>query len=252
MTRKNAFLIHFLLSALVVGTVVTVVFIFWYPQLYFKVVGAAEVLMILIVVDLVLGPLLTLILFKPGKWGLKFDISMVVAVQLVALVYGVHTLYQERPYYAVFVMDRFEILALRDIDQSKISDPALQSKPWNQPIYVVATMPVDMKEQQRVLEETIFEGKPDIHLRPEYWSPYIDKAEAVSKGARSLDQLLERRPDMQDEINTVMQRSERSGELAYVPIMGRQRVFSLVLDTRTWMPVDVIDIDPWDKSPGGV
>ena len=237
---------------MVVGTVVAVVFVFWYPQLYFKVVGAADVLRILIGVDLVLGPLLTLILFKPGKRGLKFDISMVVAVQLVALVYGVHTLYQERPYYTVFVKDRFEILALRDIDQSKISDPALHSKPWSQPIYVVATMPVDMWEQQRVLEETVFEGKPDIHQRPEYWSPYVEKAEVVSKGARSLSQLLERRPDMQDEINKVMRRSERSGELAYVPIMGRHRVFSLVLDTRTWMPVDVIDIDPWEKPPGGV
>ena len=67
MTRKQAFLSHFCLSALIVLTVLTVILAVWYPGPFFQIIGAFEVIKILIAVDLVLGPLLTLILFKPGS-----------------------------------------------------------------------------------------------------------------------------------------------------------------------------------------
>jgi hypothetical protein len=38
--------------------------------------------------DLALGPLLTLIVFEPGKPSLKFDLSCIVLLQLGALLYG--------------------------------------------------------------------------------------------------------------------------------------------------------------------
>jgi hypothetical protein len=96
--RKNAFLIHLGLSALVVGTVIVLVMALWYPAPWMQVIGAANVLSILVSVDLIVGPCLTLILYRPGKPGLVFDLCMIGLVQLGALVYGVHTVYQERPY----------------------------------------------------------------------------------------------------------------------------------------------------------
>ena len=120
MSRLQAFLVHLSLSAAVVGSGFAIVFFIWYPQPYFEVVGAWYLIRILFIVDVVLGPLLTFIVFKPGKPGLKFDLTVIALVQVAALMYGATIIYQERPYYLVFAVDRFELVARKDLDLSGI------------------------------------------------------------------------------------------------------------------------------------
>ena len=244
MTRKRAFLAHFVLSALIVLTVLTIILLVWYQGPFFRIVGAFDAIKILIAVDLVLGPLLTLILFKPGKKGLLFDMCMVAALQLGALVYGVHSLYIERPYYAIYVVDRFQILAERDVDKTTISNEAFLHKHWNQPIFIVASMPDDPAERSRITEEIFFEGKRDVHQRPELWKAYADGEDQVRARARPLKVLLEQRPDIGSQVESL---SSEADELLYVPVMGRKYVLTMVLDAGTLKPLDVIDVDPWAR-----
>ena len=110
-SKLHAFLIHLAGSALVVGALCAIIFFVWYPAPYFAAKGASGVLRVLIGVDLILGPTLTLILFRPRKPGLVFDLSIIATIQLAALVFGTTVIYQERPYYAVFAVDRFQVLA---------------------------------------------------------------------------------------------------------------------------------------------
>ena len=244
MSRKNAFLIHLGLSALVVGTVIVLVMLFWYPPPWMQVIGAANVLGILVAVDLIVGPCLTLLLYRPYKPGLLFDLCMIGLVQLAALVYGVHTVYQERPYYVVFVKDRFEVLAYKDVDAQDIKDEALRRKDWRLPVMAIASMPADPVERNRVLEETLFEGKPDIHARPEFWRPYAGNSAEVLAGSKPVTELLDWRPDLADEFGADIS----ADRFVYAPVMGRKRVFSLVLDKSTGQPVELVDIDPWDAA----
>ena len=65
--RKKTILLHLVVSAAVVGTLVAIIFLAWYPGPFFRISGAETVLATLIGVDLVLGPLLTVYLYKPGK-----------------------------------------------------------------------------------------------------------------------------------------------------------------------------------------
>ena len=60
----------------------------WYPTPYFAIDGGWQVLRILAGVDVVLGPLLTFIVFKIGKPSLKFDMSCIILMQIGALIYG--------------------------------------------------------------------------------------------------------------------------------------------------------------------
>lgn len=77
-------------------------------------------LRILAGVDVVLGPLLTLIVFKPGKPSLKFDMSVIVLVQLVALLCGATIIYQQRPTFTVFGMDRFSSIPAKEVEFEKL------------------------------------------------------------------------------------------------------------------------------------
>ncbi len=247
MTRLRAFFYHLLLSAVIVGTVLSIVMFFWYPHPYFKVSGAMDPIRVLITVDLIMGPLLTLVLFRPGKWGLKFDMTCVFTLQIAALIYGTYTLYAERPYYTVFVQDRFEVLARKDVVDSEIKDEAFRTKPWTQPIYAIATLPEDLMQRQRIMEEVLFEGKPDINQRPELWSRFDDKNVRVNRAMRPLSDLLERRPDQAELITEAMQDYAEIEALVYVPITSRLRALALLIDRDTLRPVGALNIDPWKK-----
>ncbi len=248
MIRVKAFLTHFGLSVFIVSLVLTIVLLFWYPPPFFQIIGASDALKVLIGVDLVMGPLLTLVLFKPGKPGLVFDMSCVALLQLSALAYGVSVLHEERPYFAVFAQDRFEVLARKDVDLSETDNAELKKKPWRQPIFVVATMPSDEKEYQQALEEILFEGKPDIQYQPRFWSTYAESSDQVLSQSKPLDALLKSNPDLAATIKQMLNDHPQSDALAYVPVIGKKQPFALVIDKSTKMPVDIIKADPYKKS----
>ncbi len=106
MTRFRASSIHLAISASVVAAILSIVFLFWYPGWTFEIAGAMRPVFVLVGVDLVVGPLLTLIIYKQGKPGLLFDLWFIALVQITALVYGTYTLNAGRPHYMVFSVDR--------------------------------------------------------------------------------------------------------------------------------------------------
>jgi len=250
-SKLHAFLIHLSASALVVGTLCAIIFFLWYPTPYFTAKGTSGVLGILIGVDLIVGPILTLILFRPHKPGLVFDLSVIATIQLAALVYGTVTVYQERPYYSVFAVDRFQILAYKDVDSSMIEHEELRQKRFVGPILVVANLPEDQIEFQRLLQETVFEGKPDIERRPEYWSPYANRSAEVLARAKSLARLFDRKPEARAEISRLAENLNSDiGNLAYLPLIGRDTSFAFIIDAGTATPVGIINVDPWDDEGG--
>lgn len=101
-------------SALVLA-LFTATLLFWlYPGPLLSLQGGGSVLALLLTVDVLLGPTLTALVFKPDKKHLAIDLSIIVAVQLVALGYGMTTLYVQRPNCLVFVLDRFFLVSAMD------------------------------------------------------------------------------------------------------------------------------------------
>lgn len=250
MSRSRAFFSHLALSATVVGSVCALIFFVWYPHPYFQAVGAWTVLRVLVGVDLVLGPVLTLILFKPGKWGLKFDVAFIACVQLAALVYGVSVIYRERPYFNVFAVDRFTIHALGNVDRAQWSEAIaagrLDPKPWRGPALVVATRPTDEAAYQRLIDETVFGGLPDIDRRPEFWSRYEEQGPQIAARARPLADLRAARPGSAAAIDALvagLELPERA--LGFVPMVAKNRDVTMVVSAATGEPLEVIDVDPW-------
>lgn len=250
MSRTRAFLIHLTISATVVGAVFAVIFFIWYPDPYFRIAGTANVVRILIGVDLVIGPLMTLILFKSGKPGLIFDLSLIAIVQIAALVYGANVIFQERPYFVVFVVDRFVVVPKKDIDFDLIPSDELKDKPWRAPIFVFANLPATDEERYWLFEEVMM-GKPDIDRRPEYWSSYAEKADQVIARADAFSEFRPKSAVDREKIEQARQRHANADQLVYLPIIANELVYSVLLDPETKQPVDFIDVNPWEQSSAG-
>ena len=249
-STRRAFLSHLALSAAVVGMVSALIFLVWYPDPYFTIKGAWDVLRVLVGVDLVLGPLLTLILFRPNKPGLALDVTMIALIQLAALIYGTSVIYQQRPYYAVFAVDRFEILARGDVERSAIAGTPFERKPAAGPVLAYAPTPTDVAEAQRLLQETVFEGKPDIERRPEFWKPFDTNKEAVLARARPLAELEGLSTATTEDL---ARRAESQGHepssLVFVPVIGTRGAMTMILDPSTALPIAAVPIDPWTMAP---
>ena len=109
MTRIAAASSHLLLSIIIFSIVIWLLVFFWYPAPHFNASGGWQGLKIAAGVDLVLGPLLTLIIFdiKKSKQKLIGDLTVIAIIQFTALGLGINTIYQQRPVAVIFWEDGF-------------------------------------------------------------------------------------------------------------------------------------------------
>src|SRR5256885_4161050 len=121
MTRVRAASLHLGISVIVALIAVASMILVWYPPPLFQLLGGFELLLLIVGVDVTLGPLLTFVVFKSGKKGLKFDLSAIAFLQLSALIYGASVVFVARPGYIVFVKDRFEMVRVADIEIGRAS-----------------------------------------------------------------------------------------------------------------------------------
>ncbi len=107
--RIKAFLMHLAVSAVIALLAVLLVFQIWYPAPLHEALGVTDIFLLLPLVDVILGPLLTLLVFKLGKKTLIMDLAVIACLQLAALGYGLWTVAEGRPAWIVYNADRFDV-----------------------------------------------------------------------------------------------------------------------------------------------
>jgi len=244
MSRWKASGIHLLLSIAIASTVLVIMLTLWYPWPLFEAAGGSRLIFILAGVDVTLGPLITLVIFKSGKPGLKFDLTVIALLQVTALVYGVHTVYLARPVYLVFTVDRFDLVTVKDLDPedlAQVTRTQFKRPPLGRPSYAAAVLPADPAARSKILD-TSFAGK-DLQMYPQYYVPYEQEAANALKRAKAIDVLLKRDPD-------AMQRYLRSAgrsadSVKFLPLRARQTDGAVLLDATSGAPLDIVLVEPW-------
>jgi hypothetical protein len=245
--RWTAFGAHLALSALIAATVVGLVMWLWYPAPYFMAMGGDVLLRLLIGVDVTLGPLITLIIFKPDKPRLAQDLAIIAALQVAALAYGSYVMFEARPVYNVFVKDRFETVAANSLDSASLDKaPAeFQALPLGGPRVVAAHLPKDRNEAASLAMNAAMGGS-DVANLPHLYEPYAKAAESVAKASRPLVSLSQKGRDAAVAINDfVTANGNGSRSLGYVPVKARNRDFTAVVDRKSGEIVGYLDLNPW-------
>ena len=141
MSRWKAFAIHLSVSILVFLILLTVILTVWFPGILFSIDGGWTGLRIVVGVDVVLGPLLTLIVFKSGKPGLKFDLTCIAIAQIACMTAGMWIVYQERPLALVLAYDTFYSLARQEFEDYDKDPAILQDMPGSSPKLIYVELP---------------------------------------------------------------------------------------------------------------
>lgn len=182
-TRVLASGVHLLASAAVMLVFLSIVYLIWYPAPLYKLHGTFDVIKLAVGVDLVLGPLLTLIVFdirKPRR-ELVRDLSIIVLVQLSALAWGVHVTLKVRPEFVVMHLDTLYSITRDDLSDNPGSANVDMPSFWQKPRYVY-TLPLDEKQATRHVINMITKGAPDIMYQPDKYINLMDhKQEALTR-----------------------------------------------------------------------
>lgn len=190
-TRISAFAIHLLLSLLVFSSLVAILYLYWFPGQLFWLDGGWAGLKLVAIIDLVLGPLLTLLLFSPGKKGLKFDMCAIAAFQIAALAYGFHATHQQQTRGLVFADGEFQTLSYsghKDANNKLVekgeTPRLLRQFGSENPVNVF--IPPPTKESMGSYLVDIFNGYPDPMARSDKFEPIADNLKQLQEF--SLDQ----------------------------------------------------------------
>jgi len=162
MTRKNAFLTHLLISMAVFFVLMYLIVFKWYPSYYFHIDGGYRGIATIFFVDVVLGPGLTLLVFKPGKPSLKFDMSVIVLLQIIALSWGVKNVFTERPALTVFYDGKFSCMNHSEVSEFNLERLLLRDE--KPPLLAVLPRPSTHKEYQDMMLEAFKRGGSEIYV----------------------------------------------------------------------------------------
>jgi len=245
-TRSRFFPLRLALTALFLLILVGIARFAWYPGLLLQLSGTARHLIVVVVAALVIGPGLSTLLYRPGKRGLLLDLVVVLVVEIAAITVVASDLYQRRPYFAVFAVDRFQLLAANEVDWGDIRYSELRSKPFGGPRLVYAKLPEDPSAIAALIDEIVLGGGVDIDRRPELWLPYPEGVQSVRERLISLD--------MASGGATAVEAWLKSDALdaadfGYLPLRGRVADASIVIDRSSGSPIKMLDFDPWQELP---
>lgn len=246
MTRFRAFAIHLTASAALVLILLGIQWFAWYPAPYFEIEGGWKVLGIVAGSNVGLGPLLTLVVFKPGKPGLTFDLICIGLLQLGALLYGGTIIYQQRPAFVVFGVDRFTTIPAAEVEFDKLKYPELKRVAGSGPVLAQTRPPDDPKLRRELLLGVLLEGQKDLEFRAELYEPYRpDLAQLRSRGI-DLDRIAALDADAKQAIAAFAQQHHgRLQDYLYLPLKGKNRDIVMALSPKDGLPVGFISISPW-------
>lgn len=240
--RFYAFLTHLLLSGLVAVMSIIMVFFVWYPTPLNLATGVTEIFLLLLTVDIIMGPVMTFVVYQRGKPGLKLDLSIIAILQITALIYGMSTVFAGRPVFIVFNQDRFDIVRPVEIDvasakKAELSNNETAKESWFRPRWIGAVAPTDRKRAEDILIAAL-DGGADWPQLPELYVPLEQVKAQMLKKAKPLSIL--RQLDKKNALVDIQDNSVK-----WLPLKGKTQDMAVLIDSNTAEIIKVVDVNPW-------
>lgn len=190
----------------------------WFPSPYREMIGIENFFWVIIAVDVVCGPLLTLVLASPLKSRREacIDFLLICSIQLAALGYGMYSVTLSRPVADVFEVDRIVVITQHEVAQYKFEGANSQyaSLPWFSRLQVASDL---SKESTLESLDLSLQGISPA-MRPATWVPLESAAASVEQALRPIAELEADQPEIQAKIATLAKQLNREpSEIYFLP-----------------------------------
>jgi len=240
--RLVAALIHLSLSVVATGALAYAMWTVLYPPPFFWIDGGWSVLRILLIADVILGPMLTFVVYNRAKREWKRDLAIIAVIQVIAFGYGVHTMARYRPVFAVYIDRTFFAVTWPKVEmatQDLAKPRALRGDSWA-PVYVVLGMPADRQRQLELLRRTNPDGTNALPGMGDLYLPFTGALRnQILENSADVEALARSNPDIARELARV--RQAHPGPLSnysFQPLGGRDDQCMLMFEKATGQAVD--------------
>ncbi|MEJ5027576.1 hypothetical protein [Comamonas sp. MYb69] len=240
---------HLACGMLVLAVLAFLIFGVWFPYPYAEITGGRQIFLVIVAVDIICGPLLTLLIFDPfkEKWKWRLDIVVIVALQLGAMIYGLERLTSVRPVFLAYEGDRFRIVRANDIDADQLGEasPDFMHLSWSGPRLIGAKLltagdPLYLDSLVRSIN-----GEPPS-LRPSRWVKYETQLEDIRKNLQPVQGLTLRGIDNKSLEDIAKKSKDGLSSLGYFPmVLGSVDDWVVVVDRNDGLPKGYLHIDGW-------
>lgn len=240
--RQKFFLGHFGLSCFIALAILVWVLFFWYPFPLNKAVGVTHIFLMLLAIDVTIGPFLGWLVYKEGKKTLKFDLAVIIAIQIAALCYGVYSIAQGRPVWLVYNVDRIELVRNNEIIQDHLdrAQTQFQHPSWLKPQYVGVELAKDANQRgDDLFAEAL--GGISISQKPERYVEIEKLKQKIQKHAQDLALLLQYNDEAL--VKKILTRYPQAN--AFVPLKANTVDMTVLINKDTAEIIKIVDLRPW-------
>lgn len=236
--RLKAFLYHLGFSVVLLIISLFLILYIWYPGALKYATGVLTVYCMLLLIDVILGPFLTALVYKKNKVKLMFDMTIILIVQISALLFGLYTLEKGRPAWLIFVVDDFELVSKSDLDPNTAIPEKFQLGFFDKPMWVAAVYSDDPVIRQKQKEDEIFNGI-SLTTRPDSYQSIQVKKESILNKAKPLQELKSYNALSDQDIKNF---SDFSG---WLPLKAPEKDMVVLINDRG-IPTKIVNLRPWE------
>lgn len=237
--RKRYFLRHLSVSVLVGIASAAVVYFVWYPGIIAKAVGVSQIFLMMLCIDVIVGPILTFILAKEGKKGLWFDLIVIFILQLAALFYGMWHIAEGRPVWKVLNIYRVELIQAGDVDY-KNAVARFDHDSWTGPKWAMVRPAKDKVEESDWLMDELSGGKSpakkaELYVPIEdHWADFMKEIEPLSKLSNF---------NSQEDVDKIL--AEYPEADGFLPMMAPDLDMTVLVSKKEHKILGTVDLRPW-------
>jgi len=205
--RLTAALLHFGISFSIFVLIILLLANSWYPGVYFDTEGGLQGIKIVAGIDVVLGPLLTLIVFNPQKSvrELTVDIGIIASIQIIALLWGVYTLHNQRPVAVVFWNNSFLTVPAQALNEQGYALEKLGDLGNAHPPFVYAANPVNLADLMKMRDLILKQHLPPHHQTWLY-RPLKEHFSEIKPKQLNIDGIIAKHPDVKNQLSSVLEK----------------------------------------------
>ncbi|HAA06731.1 MAG TPA: type IV pilin accessory protein [Acinetobacter schindleri] len=237
-TKRFKFcIVHLACSFIFACIALGLMFGFWYPNSLSVATGVTYLFLMMLAIDVIVGPVLGFIVYKEGKKGLKIDLAIIILIQLLALIYGLYSIEKGRPAYIVYNTDRFELVRKNEIVRN---DHQYNENFGAYPSYVAVQYPSARKLKEKVMFDEVF-GGVSLSQRPEFYQALESAKQQMEDKVLSLNDLSKYNPPLQ--VDKIV--SKYPSAIGFFPLRANNLDMTLLVD-KEYKVIKIVDLRPWN------
>ncbi|MBC9228950.1 type IV pilin accessory protein [bacterium SPL81] len=211
-------------------------FIWFFPPLI-KATGILSVFIMLVVIDLIVGPLLTFLVYKEGKSSLKFDLSFVIILQVCSFLYGSYIIFEARPVWIVYNLGKYDLVQSFEVVEDNINNalPEFQRKSNFYPKYA-AVKPLPNSERIKELQF----GMSTVQ-KPERFFNILSARLSIVENSLSLNTL--KKYNSHFLVDSILTKYPQA--TGYVPLKANAVDMTVLINKEKGEVIKIVDLRPW-------